>query len=91
MFDEFVGDGLLPFLQDNQGLDPLAPFFVGNTDDGRLCNSRMAVEDILDFLGVYIFTAALDHILQPVDIIEITLLIQFTYIAGVLPPAPKGP
>jgi hypothetical protein len=49
--------GLFPLFQGYRGLDGFPPFFIWNSNDRYLENSRVFENDILDFPGINVFSS----------------------------------
>ena len=67
------------------GGDGFAPFVVGYADDGGLQHGGVAGEDVLDFLGVDVLSAADDHVLGPPDQRQVAVGVEVADVAGVQP------
>ncbi len=65
----------------------LAPPFVGPADDGDLDDRRVFVQHALDFGARDVLAAGHDHVLQPVDDVEIAVVVLHADVAGVEPAA----
>src|SRR3546814_14276441 len=62
------------FLERDEGLGPLAGIGIGNTDDERLLDCLMLVEDRLDLAREDLEAADGDHVLQAINDADIAVL-----------------
>src|SRR5690242_31324 len=65
--------------------DDLPPMVVGKTDNGRLRDSGMTVEDVFYLGGEEILAAANDHVLAPPDDSAVAALVHHRQVAGAYP------
>ena len=56
---------------------------VRNTDGGGLLDLGMGGQQVVDFLGIDVFTAADDHVFFPVHDKDIAVFILVPHVAGV--------
>src|SRR3990170_2323004 len=68
----------------------LAVPIVGNTDDRRLADAGVTVQNGLDFAGVNVLAAGDDHVLLAVDQEEIPILVEAPEVAGMKPSVPEN-
>ena len=61
--------------QDYAGGHKLSPLGVGYSEDSYLVDRRMGEDDSLDLAAIHIFTACDDHVLQPVQDVEIAVCV----------------
>src|SRR3546814_17144478 len=69
------------FLERDEGLGPLAGIGIGNTDDERLLDCLMLVEDRLDLAREDLEAADGDHVLQAINDADIAVLVDEADIA----------
>src|SRR5690606_15506316 len=67
----------------DEGLDDFAAMRVGNTAYGDLLDGGMEVYDLLHLSRIDVEAAAEDQVLDPVDDIEIAILVQMADVPGV--------
>ncbi|KGX02032.1 hypothetical protein Y601_2047 [Burkholderia pseudomallei MSHR640] len=63
----------------------LAPFRMRAADHGCLCDGRVRVQHVLDFLRVDILAARHDHVLDPVDDEQVTVVVDARDVAAAVP------
>ena len=73
--------------RDDEGLDTLAEFAVGASDDGTMPNLRMTTERGLDLFGVYLDPARIDDIVNTTIDPEVAIGINVAEVAA-SPPSP---
>src|SRR5258705_12237390 len=83
-----LGD-LLPRLERDEGLRPLAPFFVGDRDHRALHHRRVAGHALLDLDGRDVLAARDDDVLLAVAQLDVTVGMPDPDVARVEPPAPE--
>ena len=83
-FDVVFGD-VLAFFFDHDGEDFFAVGGVGNADDLDVFDGRMGVDEILDLLGIEVFAAADDHVLDPAGDAIVAVVVTDGEVAGVQP------
>src|SRR5207302_4046311 len=64
--------------QGDEGNGGFAPSFVGAPDDGRFENSVVLVEHALHLGAGDVLTARQDHVLEPVDDVEVPVVVPDT-------------
>ena len=62
-----------------------APLRVGHAEHRRLEHGGMAVQHVLDLGAVHVLAAAHDHVLRPVDEVDVALVVQVAEVARVVP------
>ena len=85
MADQFGGSRKLPFRPDDDGRDPLAPLGVRQADDRALPNAGMLAQRLLDLRRIHVLASGDDHVLDPVDDVELALCVTEAGIAGPIP------
>src|SRR5215813_7230058 len=71
MSDQFIRAQSASRLQHNDSHDQFAPLWIRYSEDRRLANRRMLVNNSFDLSGVNIFAAGYNHVFQAVQDIEI--------------------
>ena len=74
-------------LDDDEGDRHLAPPLVGAPDDGGLDHRLVLVEHPLDLGAGDVLAAGHDHVLEPVDDVEVAVVVLHADVAGVEPAA----
>src|SRR5439155_14709203 len=72
----------------HDGLDGLAPAFVGNADDRHVRHLRVASQHALELGGVDVLAAGDDHVLDPVADVEEAVRVDVAGVTGVEPAIP---
>ena len=65
----------------------LAPAIVGTPDDGRFDHRLVLVEHALDLGAGDVLAAGHDHVLEPIDDVEVAVVVHHADVAGVEPAA----
>src|SRR4051812_49888777 len=82
---QLLGRGGAPFAQPDMRSYRFTLDRVGDTVHRRLGDIRVAVEGALDLGRVDLETRDVDHILEPIDYIEIAFVVGHANIAGMEP------
>ena len=69
----------------DDGVDDLAPTLVGDAEDGRLEHGGVGVEGVLDLGAVDVLAAGDDHVLGPVDEVQVAVGVEVADVAGAVP------
>src|SRR6201999_1144982 len=72
-------------LESDRGADLFAKGVVRDADDGGLGHVRVLVEHLFDLARVDVVAAADDHVLGPVDDVEVAVLVDAPDVAGIQP------
>ena len=72
------------------GGDPLAPLVVGQADDRAVEDRGVGQQGLLDLGRVDVEPAGDDHVLEPVDDVQVAVVVQVADVAGVMPAVPGG-
>ena len=86
VFDQLLARRPHILLENDDGVDSLAPAVTRNADDGYLLDRRMGGDDVLHFSGVHVFSPGDDHVLHPVGQVQEPPFIEVAHIAGAIPP-----
>ena len=70
-------------LQDHAGLHLLAQHRFRNPKNRRFCHCRMLIEPLFDLGWVNLDPTHVDHVLDAIDDVQVTVFVQPPYIAGV--------
>src|SRR5687767_8695840 len=81
MFEDCLGRSTLAGNRADHGMDALAIFGIGYSNDRALSHGGVAVEDQLNLLGVDVDAAADDQVVAAVADIKIALLVDMTKVA----------
>src|SRR5215210_353966 len=73
---------------DHEGLHGLPAVLVGDADGDGLGDVGVLEEDLLDLARVDVVAARQDHVLLPVDYIEVAVLVHPGHVPGVKPATP---
>ena len=73
--------------QDDEGDRHLAPALVGTADDGGLDHRLVLVEHPLDLGAGDVLAAGDDHVLEPIDDVDVAVVVLHADVAGVEPAA----
>src|SRR6201996_3381416 len=76
--------------QGDDRVDPFAPGAVGDADHRHLGHGRVLGDDVLDLDRVHVLAAGDDHVLDPVDHVDVAALVHPAAVAGVHPARPDG-
>src|SRR2546428_410480 len=71
----------LPGLQDHERLYRLAAAWIGDTDRRGFSDRGMHEQDLLDFPRVHVEAGAKDHVLLPVDDVEVAIRVHLGQVA----------
>src|SRR5690606_16031757 len=88
--DDLVRRRVRAFLQHDVGLYGFATVRIGHADHRGFLDRRVGVDDLLDLPRVDVEAAGDDHVLLPVDDVEVSILIHAGDVAGPQPPVPQG-
>ena len=67
----------------------LAPHRVRDADDGDLRDGGVGRDRVLDLDGVHVLAAGDDHVVQPVDEVDVAVGVDVADVAGVVPAAAR--
>ena len=86
---EMISSGVAsaPVAQHDDGVHRLAPDVAGDADHGDLRHRRVRRDRVLDLDRVDVLAAGHDHVLDPIDQVEIAVLVEVAGVAGVVPAA----
>src|SRR5271166_2450057 len=84
---QFRGRGDCAPLERHGGTDLLAEFVMQDPDHGNLGDRRVLIQDLLDLARIDIEPAADDHVLLPVDNVEVAILVDSAEVTGAEPAA----
>ena len=90
MGNQLFFGGRVVGIGDHDAVHRLPPLLRRNADDRRHLHTRVAGEDILHFHRKYVFTAGDDHVLNPVNQVQVAILVEVTHIAGHHPAVHQG-
>ena len=74
-------------LERHGGTDLLAELVVRDTDHGSLGDRRVLIQDFLNLARIDVEPAADDHVLLPVDNVEVAILVDSAEVTGAEPAA----
>ena len=72
-------------LSHDNGVYPFAPEVVGHCDDSAIRDRRMRRHSILHLGGIHVLTAGDDHVFEPVDDVDVAVMVHPPSVAGVHP------
>src|SRR5271154_4517041 len=88
MSDDLALGERLATLQNDESLDSLSPLIVGYTYDGALLNLGQRHDAGFDLDTVDVKASADNHIFLAVDDVDISMLVDVSHIAGMVPTMP---
>ena len=65
------------------------PHAVRDADHRHLRNCRVGVDRLLDLDRVHVLAAGHDHVVQPIDEVDVALVVHVADVAAVVPPVPQ--
>src|SRR5512144_1700003 len=74
---------------DDDGLDRLTLYGIGNSDDHGLGDTRELVQAVLDFPGRDLLAATLQHVVLAADEVHAAVDVRPKEVAGVAHPLPR--
>src|ERR1700679_2296205 len=89
-FDQLAGRHLRTASGYDHGVNRLTPAFVGDTDDGALGYGRVLGEGVFDLDRIDVLAAGDDHVFDPIDDIDESVLIHVAAVAGMHPAVDHG-
>ena len=72
-------------MQNNNGVHGLTPFVVWDANNRHVLNSSVADEGILNFGCENVFSASDDHVLQPINNVQVPFVIKDACITRIHP------
>src|SRR5690606_13686946 len=85
---QFFRRGLLAGTQHDHGVNAFAEVVVGYADDRAGLDGRVLCDDLLDLDAVDVLSPADDHVLDPVDDVDVAVIVHVAAVAGVHPAVP---
>src|SRR5450759_4014872 len=85
---QLIAGDLRALARHDPGHDLFAVLLGRHADDLDVGDVGMAVNDLLDLARVNVLAAANDHVLDPPDDVQVSLLIHRSEVAGVHPAGP---
>ena len=85
MLLELLGGGRRTRLEHDDRVDLLTPCRVGDADHGDLLDRRVGRDRVLDLDRVDVLAAGDDHVLDPVDEVDVAVGVEVALVAGVVP------
>ena len=83
--DDVVSGDVVAFSGDDQGEWGLSPLLRGDSDDGGFEDGWMVIEDVFDLDRGDVLSAGDDHVLGPVDDVDVAVLVDGGHVSGVEP------
>src|SRR5436190_18185395 len=87
VLDELVGGHARVPLHRHECNGYFTPPVVGTTDDGGFEHGIVLVEDALDLRSCDVLATGNDHVLEPIDDVQVAVVVAPADVAGVEPPA----
>src|SRR5581483_12166692 len=85
VLDQLVGGGFPPLLERDHRMDRLPPAGVWDPEHGRLEHRLVLGERRLDLDRVHVLATGDDHVLEPVDEVQVAVRVGVGRVTGAIP------